>query len=45
MGLTDDKFLIKIIFDIEIEIVIFEISNAPNFNKLWALLILGLLLV
>ena len=27
------NFLIKIIFDIKIEIDIFEISNVPNFNK------------
>ena len=27
------KYFIKIIFDIKIEISIFEISNVPNFNK------------
>ena len=31
----------KIIFHIKIEIGIFETSNVPNYNKLWALLILG----
>ena len=41
LGLTGAKYFIKIIFDIKIEIGIFEISNEPNFNKFWALLILG----
>ena len=41
MGITVGKYLIKIIFDIKIEIGIFDISNVPNFNKFWALLILG----
>ena len=41
MGLIGRKYLIKIIFDIKIEIDIFEISNVPNFNKFGALLILG----
>ena len=41
LGLAGGKQLIKIIFDIKIKIGIFEISNAPNFNKLGALLILG----
>ena len=41
MDLTGDKYLIKIIFDIKIEIGIFEVSDAPNFNKFWALIILG----
>ena len=41
MGRTDDKYLIKIIFDIKIEIEIFEISIVPVFNKLRVLLILG----
>ena len=40
-GLTDGKYLIKIILDIKIEIEIFEISNVLNFNKLRTLLILG----
>ena len=33
LGLTGGKHLIKIIFDIKIEIGIFEISNVQNFNK------------
>ena len=33
LGLTGDKYLIKIIFDIKIEIGIFEIPNVPNFNN------------
>ena len=33
IGLTCGKYLIKIIFNIKIEIGIFEISNVPNFNK------------
>ena len=33
MGLTCGKYSIKIIFDIKMEICIFEISNVPNFNK------------
>ena len=41
MGLTIGKYFIKIIFDIKIEIGIFEVSNVPIFNKFWALLILG----
>ena len=41
LGLTGGKYLIKIIFDIKIEIGIFKISNVPNFNKSWALLVLG----
>ena len=32
-GLTDGKYFIKIIFDIKIEIDIFEIPIRPNFNK------------
>ena len=40
MGLTGDKYLIKIIFDFKIEIYIFEISNVPSFNKIWTLLVL-----
>ena len=30
---TGGKYLIEIIFDIKIEIGVFEISNVPNFNK------------
>ena len=33
LGLTGSKDLKKIIFDIKIEIDIFEISNVPNFSK------------
>ena len=33
MGLTGGQYLIKIIFDIKIEIDIFEISVRPNFNN------------
>ena len=40
MGLTGSKYLIKRIFDIKIEISIFEISNVPNFNKSEAFLTL-----
>ena len=32
-GLTDAKYLIKVIFDIKIGISILEILNGPNFNK------------
>ena len=39
-GLAAGKHFIKTIFDIKIQIVIFEMSNMPNFNKFWALLIL-----
>ena len=31
--LTGGKYLIKIIFDIKLEIDIFDISNVPNFKK------------
>ena len=41
MGLTGGKYFIKIVFDIKIEIGIFEISNVPNLNKFWTILILG----
>ena len=41
LGLTGGKDLIKIIFDIKIEIGIFEISNVQNFNKFCAFLMLG----
>ena len=41
LGLIGGKYLMKTIFDIKIEIGIFEISNALNFNKFLALLILG----
>ena len=43
MGLAGGKYFLKIIFDIKIKIGIFEITNVPNFNKLWALIILGLI--
>ena len=33
MVLTSGKYFIKIIFDIKIEIEIFEIPNLPNFNN------------
>ena len=33
MSVTVGKYLIKIIFDITIEIAIFEISNVPNFSE------------
>ena len=33
LSLTDGKCFIKIIFDIQIKISIFEISNVLNFNK------------
>ena len=33
LGLRGGKYLIKIIFDIKIEIGIFEISNVTNFNE------------
>ena len=33
MGLTGDKHLLKIIFDIKIGIDIFEILDVPNFDK------------
>ena len=39
-GISIGKYLIKIIFDIKIEIDAFEISNVPNFNKFRAFLIL-----
>ena len=37
MDLTGGKYLRKIIFDIKIEIGIFQIPNVPNFNKFWSL--------
>ena len=40
-GLTGDKYLMKIIFDIKIEIEIFEITIVSIFNKFRVLLILG----
>ena len=33
LGLAGGKHLIKIIFEIKIEIRIFEISNVPNLSK------------
>ena len=41
LGLAIGKYVMKIIFDIKIEIMIFEISKVPNFNKSWVFLILG----
>ena len=41
LGLIGGKYFIKIIFDIKIEIEIFDISNVPNINKSWAFSILG----
>ena len=41
VDLIGGQYMIKIIFDIKIEITIFEISIVPNFRKFWALLILG----
>ena len=35
LGLAIGKKKKKIIFDIKIEIGIFEISNVPNFNESW----------
>ena len=40
-GLTGGKYFIKTIFDITIEIGIFERSNVPNFHKFRVLLMLG----
>ena len=34
LGLTGAKYLIKNLYDIKIKIGIFDISNAPNFDKL-----------
>ena len=39
LGLTGDKYFIKIIFDIKIEIGMLEILDVANFNKFRALLI------
>ena len=33
LGLAGDKYLIKIIFGIKVEIDVFKISNVLNFNK------------
>ena len=33
LGQIGGKYLIKIIFDIKIEVGILEISHVPNFNK------------
>ena len=43
LGLTGSKYLIKTIFDIKIKISVLQIIIVPNFNKLWALLILKLI--
>ena len=37
LGLTGGKYLIKVIFYIQIEIGLFEISSLPNFNKSWGI--------
>ena len=34
LDLIGGKYFIKIVFDIEIEIAVLEISNMSNFNKL-----------
>ena len=39
LGRAGGNYLIKIVFDIKIEIGIFEISHVSNFNKFCALLI------
>ena len=39
--LAAGKYFIKTIFDIKMEISIFETSNVPNFNQFWVFLILG----
>ena len=41
LGLTSRKYLIKIIFNIKIEISIPKILYVPNFNKSGAFLVLG----
>ena len=41
MGGTGGKYSVKFIFDIKIEIGIFEISIPPDFNKFQAFFILG----
>ena len=41
LDLTGGKYMMKIIFDIKIEVGIFDISNVSNFKTFWALLILG----
>ena len=33
MGLRGGKYFIKVIFDIKVQIVIFKVSNVPNFNE------------
>ena len=38
----DSKYLIKSVFDINIEIDVFKMSNLQNINKFWAFLILEL---
>ena len=43
LPLAAGKYFIKIMFDIEIKIGIFEILNVSNFNKFWAFIILGLI--
>ena len=43
LNLIGSKYLIKTIFDIKTKISVLEIIVVPNFNKLWALLILGLI--
>ena len=41
LGGTGGKYSVKFIFDIKIEIGIFEISIQPDFNKFQAFFILG----
>ena len=41
LGLTGGKYLAKVIFDVKIEISVFEISHVQNFKIFWALLIGG----
>ena len=41
LGQRSGKYLMKLIFDIKIEIGIFEISNVPNFDKSWAFFYFG----
>ena len=41
MDRTGGKYLIKIIWDIKIEIWIFKIPDVPNLNKSGTILILG----
>ena len=42
LGLIGGEYLIKLIFDMKMEIKIFETSDGLNFNKLKSFRILGL---